>query len=569
MPITLNGVTTGLLGYTLRKEFLGEGLVYREVEVYDYELFATPGSLSGVITGGSSYSEIETHIKNYFANVSGDINVKVLDSQADYVMPNDHIRVGKFNVQVEVKKIAPYLTGANPEVSGVYFKGLDETFFNSYSTILNNFSEEFSLETEENGTKVFGHSFSFSLQSGSKAKAVEIASGLFSKDKDNAFGISSLVNIEIANTGTHVNYYTETYDLLRNSFSFNKKREILPASGAFYTYNLNHSVDFKSEGIIDVTERANIEGRLSFQQAQAGFDALFPFAFTRCNSIYNTYKDFVAGASVSESLISFAMASSRTLNRPSMSVDYDVTYTNNPSIIAANSGSLEKILDVEIDENRHININHTYNFLFLKNPITSNLDAIYMPQLIAAQSTSPGEVAAFYTNSSFYNSYWPNMNMVKMSATTPNRRKNFSTSFTYTNNPIYLITVDSVTYRMLEYKINNTKPVDIINEYKIINRPNKSSAMNYAFQTEKGSKTISLTAKVQRVGNVVSSPRSDLGANINSLYLFSVGKIMEDFVGSSMLALTYFLSDIKYRVNSDNEIGIDLTITYAIKKHTA
>lgn len=566
MPVTLNGVTTGLLGYTLRKELLGEGLVYREVEVYDYELYATPSNLG---TGISGYYEIEAHIKNHFSNVSGDINVKVLDSPSDYSMPNDHLRVGKFNVQVEVKRAADYLGNANPEISGNYFKGLDANFFNNYSTIVNNFTEEFVLETEENGGKIFNHSFSFTLQSGGKNKATEIASGLFQQDKDNAFGITSLVDIGIANTGTHVNYYTETYDLVRNTFSFNKKREVLPISGSTYTYNLNHSVDFKSDGIIDVTERANIQGRLSFEQAKAGFNSLHPSAFNRCNSIYNTYKNFVAGTTVGESLISFAMASSRTLNKPAMNIDYDVTYTNNPNIIASNSGSLEKILEVEINENRQVTINHTYNFLFLHNPVSQNLDVVYIPQLIAAQTTSPVEVSNFYNSSVFYNPSWPTMNMVRMSATTPNRRKNFNTSFTYTNNPIYFITIDSVTYRMLEYKINNNKPIDIINEYKIINRPNKSSILNYAYQTEKGSKNISLTAKLERVGNTISSPRNDLDDNINSLYLFAIQKVMEDFIGSSMLALTYYLSDVKYRVNSDNELGIDLTITYVTKKHVA
>jgi hypothetical protein len=566
MAITLNGITTGLLGYSLRSEFLGDGLVYREVEVYDLELYATPSNLSG---HANAYSEVEAHIKAHFALVSGDINVRLLDSPSDYTMPNDHLRVGKFNVQVELKRIPLNITDTNPELTGTYYKGLESTFFQNYSTILNNFSEDFSLETQENGNKVFGHSLSFALQSGGKAKAVEIASGIFAKDKDNDFGISSLVGISLADSGTHVNYYTETYDLIRNNFSFNKKREVLSASGTNYTYNLNHSVEFKPEGVIDVTERGNIQGRLSFTQAKVGLDELYPGAFNRCNAIYNTYKDFVAGATVSESLISFSLSSSKTFNKPALSVDYDVVYTNNPSIIAANSGSLEKVLEVDIDESRQVNINHTYNFLFLRNPVSANLDNAYISQIVAAQAASPTEVGNFYSSSVFYNPSWPNMNMVKMAATTPNRKKNFSVSFGYTNNPTFLVTVDGVTYRVLDYKINNTKPVDIINEYKVINRPNKESVLNYAYQTEKGSKAISLTAKVERVGNVITIPRNDLGTNINSLYKFAIGKIMEDFIGSTALALVYYLSDVKYRVTSDNELGIDLTVTYAVKKHTA
>lgn len=565
MAITLNGITTGLLGYNLRKEMLGEGLAYRETEVYDYEIFATPSSM----TGASGYFDIETHIRGYFSNMSGDINVKVLESPANYTLPNDHLRVGKFNVQVEVRRAISYLTGANPELTGNYYKGLDLDFFNSYSTIINNFSEEFSLEAEENGTKLFSHNLSFGLQSGNKATAAQIASGVFSKDKDNTFGINSYVGMEISNTGTHVNYYTETYDLIRNVFSFNKKREVLPASGSTYTYNLNHSLDFKQDGIIDVTERANIQGRLTFEQAKDGYNTLYSSSYTRCNSVYNTYKDFLARESVDDTLISFPMSSSKTFNKPVMSVDYDVTYTNNPNIIAANSGSLEKILDIEINENKYVTINHTHNFLFLRNPTFSNLDALYIDQLIDARTTSPIEVDDFYTSSVFYNPSRPTMNMIKMTASTPNRRKNFSTSFSYTNNPIYFVTIDGVTYKMLEYKINNNIPSDILNEYKIINRPNKRSIINYAYQTEKGTKNISLTAKIERVGNVITSPRSDLGTNIQSLYLHCIRKLMEDFVGFQVFALTYYLSDINYKITSENDLEINLTITYAIKKRKA
>jgi hypothetical protein len=563
MAITLNGITTGLLGYSLRSEFLGNGLFYREVEVFDYEIFATPSSLTGINT----YADIEGHIKASFALYSGDINVKVLESPAEYVFPNDHIRVGKFNVQVEVRRLPTNLTGSNPEITGNYYKGLDQNFFLNYSTILNNFSEEFTLETDENGSKVFGHNVSFLLQSGGKETATALASGLFSNDKDTTFGISSLVNAEIANTGTHVNYYTETYDLVRNSFSFNKRRTILPTSGATYTYNLNHSLDFKTDGIIDVTERGNFQGRLTFDQAKAGLDSMYPNAFGRCNGVYTTYKDFSAGTTVGDSLISFAVSSNKTFNKPTLSADYEVTYTNNPNIV--NSGSLEKILEVELTDNRYTNINHTFNFVYLRNPVYPNMDVDYIPQLTSAETTSPTEVSNFYTNSIFYNPAWPNMNRVRLVANTPNRKKNFSISFSYTNNPIYLITIDGVTYRILEYKTTDTKPVDIINEYKIINRPTKKSVINYAYQTEKGAKSISLTAKIARSGNVITSPRSDLSANIVSLYKFAVGKLMETFVGTTVLSLTYFLSDIKYGVTSDNEITVDLTVTYAIKKYIA
>jgi hypothetical protein len=172
MPFGRTGITTGLLGYTLRKEFLGEALPYREVEVYDYEFFSTQ------LTGSTPYTDIESNIKSYYAGVSGDITYKILESPADYTFPNDHLRVGKILAQVEVRRTISGLSGNFPELTGNYYKGLDSSFFNSYATLFNDFKEEFSFENADNGNDIFSHSLSFTLQSGGKNKAIEIATGV-------------------------------------------------------------------------------------------------------------------------------------------------------------------------------------------------------------------------------------------------------------------------------------------------------------------------------------------------------------------------------------------------------
>ncbi len=74
-----SGIITGLLGYRLSKEFLGDSaLFYRETEVFNYEIYAIPSFLQP-----SGFSQIETLLKNEFAELKAE---------------NDRLQIAIFNV---------------------------------------------------------------------------------------------------------------------------------------------------------------------------------------------------------------------------------------------------------------------------------------------------------------------------------------------------------------------------------------------------------------------------------------------------------------------------------------
>lgn len=566
MAFVANSVTTGTLGYRLKKDFLGDGLYYREIENYAYEIYAIPqaGSLT-------PFNDIETLIKNHFAARSGDYSYKVLESPADYQFPNNHAQAAKFRVEVELRNPITSLDTYNPELATNRYKGLDQTFFTTYGTGLDNFSEEFSFEQKENGGDVYNHDVSFSLYSGAtRQKAQEIATSIFSQDKNTTLGINVLGGTSMMDSGSFATYFNESYDLLRNSYKFTKRRELLPLSGASYTNDLTHTTVLKPDGVIDVTEKGTVNGALTFANAQAGFNTVYAGAYTRCNTIYTTYKDFVGGQAVSSTLKNFPMSVTRTFNKPALMIDYEVNYTNDPNLDVANTISLEKTMDIDLTEDKFVNINHAYNWNYLITPIQSNLDATLISYITSARTASPTEVSAFYTTSAFFNSSRPTANMVKFSANLPNRRKSFSATFGYSNNPIYFVTLGSDTYAILDFKITNQKPADTITEFKIINKANKRSILNYAYQTERGTKSASVTARLQRGQvNLFTTPRPDLSTQLLALYKYGIGKVLTEFQGSTALALSYYLSDVKYRVNSDDEISLDLVVTYAVKKYVA
>ncbi len=154
MPFNRTGITTGLMGYSLKKEFFSDSIPFREVETFSFEIYSSD-------TLNLSPQYIQSGIYNEFiSKYSGDINCKVFDVPAEYQFPNDSIRTAKFNVQVEVRRVPNGLSGYS-ELTGNYYQGLGTGFFLNYSSALVNFKEDFGFQQGENGHQTLEHSVSF------------------------------------------------------------------------------------------------------------------------------------------------------------------------------------------------------------------------------------------------------------------------------------------------------------------------------------------------------------------------------------------------------------------------
>jgi hypothetical protein len=139
----------------------------------------------------------------------------------------------------------------------------------------------------------------------------------------------------------------------------------------------------------------------------------------------------------------------------------------------------------------------------------------------------------------------------------------------YSNHPKYFVEVNGVSYRVLDVKVDGTAPVDMITEYKIINRPTKSSLLNYAYQTEKGTMTVILDGGVGRnPDEFVTNFRSDLPGFVQNLYQYAITLFFDKFKGTIPIAFTYYLQDMRYVYNSDNgTLQVTVVFAYTIKKH--
>jgi hypothetical protein len=248
------------------------------------------------------------------------------------------------------------------------------------------------------------------------------------------------------------------------------------------------------------------------------------------------------------------------LNRPAISVDYEVGFTNNP-LFKSDGTMVEETIDVNDMEVGLVDVKHTIDFSLNKRTSTTNFSAM----MDAAVTRSPATVSGYYTPA-----VWP-LKHIKKDLTWPNRKpKGARVVMQYNNHPRYFVTINGNSYRVLDYRVTHNTPVDMVSEYKIINRPNKLSIINYAYQTERGQLNITIDAGIGRnPDEFITSFRTDIGTHLFNLYQYATTLFFGEFKNQIPLAFTYYLEDVKYTYNSENgTLQLVTTFTYALKKYT-
>src|SRR5882724_4925578 len=289
----ISGLITGTLGYALRREFLSNAFAIRDVQTFNYEIYSVD------FTGDAN--NIQTQIKNQFSQFySGDVHVIVFNTQNTFQFPSDSIRASRFNITVEIKSPLTNISSGFPELSSAYYSGLNTTFWTNYGQYLLDFREGFDFAINSNGQREFNHSISFGLQTGwsgdnsaagRKSYAQSIVSGIFGNDSNTTFGLSVLSGqiSGVGNSGIFRNYFTESYDLIKNVYSFGRKREELPFDGTGIIYDLSNSINMANDGTIDVSEKASTQGKINFALAESILESYLGAAYPRCSGIYSKF----------------------------------------------------------------------------------------------------------------------------------------------------------------------------------------------------------------------------------------------------------------------------------------
>ena len=587
----LSGFITGTLGYSLKRDFLANAIAFRDVETFNYEIYS-------VDFAGMSANTIQNQIKNQFSSVySGDIHVSVFDTQNSYSYPSDSIRASKFNVVVEIKKPVSNLSTVFPELSGNYYQGLDSAFWTNNGQYLLDFKESFTFATNANGNREFNHDISFGLQTGwagsdtvlgRRTFSQNLASGIFANDKNTTFGLYTMVGqaASVSDSGQFRNYYNESYDLIKNTYGFSRKREILPFSDTNIILNLSNSISMNENGLIDVSEKATTQGKIDFPLAKTSLDSYLASSYSRCQNVYNEFYNtgiiigdtvYLSGGLTYPSVLPLINTPVKTVkfyDSRSLSANYDVSYTNNPNY-SGDATMTSQSIEFNIDAFNKVEATHSFDFTVNKVIHDSSYFSTLMNNVTGS---SPTTISNYYSTIPFSSvkAMYPNINLVKNSASLPNIKTKSSVKFLYSNNPSYFLTVNGVQFRIFDYTVEETKPVDIVQEYKIINRPTKKSILSYAYQTEKGQISINFKISLGKdssqfypdyVGNFAATNAS-LQTKMQAVYKFG-GQLFLTKFNYPIVALNWFISDSRFSLDSDGDLGVQLNYTYTLKKRPA
>jgi len=592
--MVLSGLITGSLQVSVQREFLQNSFAIRDVTQLGYEIYSVNLGFNPLI--------IQQQIQNQFAQVySGDIHVNVFQTQNTFTYPSDSLRASKYSVQVEIKSPVNNLSGQFPELSGAYYSGLDTGFWTNYGQYLLGFKESYDFATNQNGNREFNHQLGFSIQtgasgtntvSGRKSYAQQIASGIFQNDSGTQFGLYTMLGeiSGLTNPNIFRNYFSESYDLIKNTYSFSRKREELPINASGTVINLNNSLEMNQDGTINVSEKASTYGDISYTVAQTNLENYLSASFNRCSGIYVEFYD--TGIILQDSqyknagltnvglltLINTPVKIVRMYDARSLMANYDVTYTNNPNF--SGDGTItSQNFSYNVDTYNRVEATHTFDYTV--NRITNNA-AYIATKINNTTGQSPTETALYYTNDlAGIASIYPNLNLIKSEISWPNIQTKASAKLYYSNSPIYFVTINGVLFNMLDYTIDNKVPNDIVQEFKIINTPSQQSVLSYAYQTEKGELGINIKASIGKqttqfypdgtgqffdINETVGS--QNLGQYLNALYMFG-GQVFLNNFNVATTAFNWFISDSKYGFDSDGNMMASLNYCYTIKKRLA
>jgi hypothetical protein len=576
MPLNLNqGIYTGLLGYSSKKEYLGNALQHREIETLTLEIYGTD-----LFNTANLSSYLKSTISQAIGAFSGDINIVSLSAPISQETKEDNIRFCKYITTVEVRKTGDFLGSHTGEFSeNKYYAGIKSTI-TGYYKYLDEFSESFNFETKEDGGKSYSHVLNLTLRSGDSQKstktlAQEVASGLFTTDNlisgFSFYGFTGAL-LDYADYSTSKNYFTENYDLFKNTFSFEKKKELAPSNLGTSTHNVARSLDMGEDGIVNVTENITVVGRFSFAQAEAGFSTLYGQSFNRCNDALQSWVNQFGYTSI-DALMNQPVDVSKTLNKPALTINSTIKFSNDKSW----STKFRKEINTTLDRNEasYVDITDSIRYAALQPKQADYLNLIIengqtMPQIVAGErSDSRTRCQNLYANYGYYNpSFKTNIVCLSSDYEFPTRGKAFSATFKYTTNPIYQVSLDGVDgFRIIDAKISETKPADIFNEIKIINRPTNKSVIDYAYQSTEGKINVSLDATIERPNaNNLLSPYAVPVSKLVALKKLAKKLALNRLLNLNGFKTTWFLSNFEYSFSSKNTINMGLEITYTNKK---
>lgn len=349
--INLTGLE--LLTHRRTNEFWGDNLRFQIRDEFNFQgkildLYNQSGA-RGVLTQLSGQNNVAIDYDPIIVNGTflglGQINNINYEQGVDVRLANFTLSATVFNSgntsQMDI---------SDPLYSGV---NLSSQLFPIY--LIENFSEQFDSEVLEDGTYSENQRITLKFISGAAngnianpiSMAQQFASNLISSNPIIPF-VNNFYSGFSQKPGKRT--ATEVYDVINNTVNVNRIFKTLRDISGSYSINYTNSLQVDAAGITNIKESARVQGLIPDQFGNYYYSAFSGAqyeantnSFNRCDDVFNTYQGAPAYP-LNTRFITYG----QTLNKFLDTVNYEITYSNDPKI--NNLYSWEYIQSAERDK---------------------------------------------------------------------------------------------------------------------------------------------------------------------------------------------------------------------------
>lgn len=263
----------------------------------------------------------------------------------DFSENTNPVRMGAYTIQFET-----YSTGNLNQIgldSNTYPDGTEVEFQTRKMEHLEDFSENFSFETAEDGAFSYSHSINMKYFSGEAGvdyvvQGQQLADALFNaKAPANMPFVGEYAGLyNSSHWQAGENRFDETYDLSNLSFSFTKKFNQLSTGDDDTSHTHSRSLSYDVVGVATVTENGTIDARGVKDAAGAVEDTLvtrfnalvganYALSYTACNNLLA--RTVSANLDTSDSTFTLAampISVTKGYDPANLKLDYSVTFSN-------------------------------------------------------------------------------------------------------------------------------------------------------------------------------------------------------------------------------------------------
>lgn len=448
-----------VLSYNRTNDFWGEGFRFASkkelsIEGSIYDLTNGEG-VSGIWSG---INKIEQSDSDYEDIIIAGVNFGKGRVDSISFQEGNDVRIKGYTAQIVI-----FDSGNLFNLNGDYYSGLDFTNSNFPSQLLESFSENFDFNFSEDGKYTYSQDIDVKFISGAGIgqdnnpieMAKLFASGLiYSSPLVGLTGQfpSGLYN----NRGKRT--YTESYNLISNECSFAENFELDTYSTGIYSIRYSNEIVTDENGVTTFNENGKIEGiEIDYNtSAEYGYGTEISRSFDRGTGLCAIY--LPSGA---YPLIRTHLSLKKSINKVDGTIDYSISYSNNPSInlgyVWEYTHELSKIEDCyyQIKEQGKIKGIYPCSFDW---PVSKEEEAWSGPISSGASSRISG----------FYNQTTNNLNPLKKTSSSLRKhpfQSEIDYSFTYTDNLKYT----ESGFKSVEVNVTDHLPLSLVNKFNVIN----------------------------------------------------------------------------------------------------